>query len=258
MPAAAPEPKGAHAMADTAVLDTHLAQVREGESLFERVVSSLSDDALDKPGLLPDWRRRHIIAHVAANARALGRLLYWARTGEETPMYPDVAARNAEIEQDAARGAEDLRAMVADSAARLQVELDGLPPEAWQAEVRNAQGGIIPAGRIPWMRCRELWVHAVDLDGSVTFSDLPEEIVDALAADVLTQWEDRGEEVDRGLAAADRGPGRPGRRIPGAGTAQVVASGPAASLTAWLTGRAEAPPGIVPAEAAVPALPRWL
>ena len=35
----------------------------------------------------PGWSRRHVVAHVGYNARALTRLVEWAKTGIETPMY---------------------------------------------------------------------------------------------------------------------------------------------------------------------------
>ena len=47
---------------------------------------------------LPGWTRRHVVAHVAANADALGNLVHWAATGEPTPMYASPSARAAGID----------------------------------------------------------------------------------------------------------------------------------------------------------------
>src|SRR3954447_21274961 len=68
-----------------------------GTSFFD----SVAGGDLDRPSALPGWTRRHVVAHVAFNARALMRLLHWARTGEKTPMYASAEARNAEIEEGA-------------------------------------------------------------------------------------------------------------------------------------------------------------
>lgn len=59
---------------------------RLGTTLFVRA-ADLGADALDEPSTLPVWTRKHLVAHVAANADALGHLVHWAATGERTPMY---------------------------------------------------------------------------------------------------------------------------------------------------------------------------
>jgi len=48
-----------------------------------------------------------------------------------------------------------------------------LPDHAWSREIRYAQGQPTPASRIPWLRVREVWIHAVDLGTGVTFADFP-------------------------------------------------------------------------------------
>ena len=48
---------------------------------------------------LPGWTRRHLVAHVAANAEALGNLVHWAATGIPTPMYSSPEARAAGIDR---------------------------------------------------------------------------------------------------------------------------------------------------------------
>src|SRR5690606_1903973 len=73
-----------------------LLLARRGTAYFERKLAELSDDDFDGPSLLPGWDRRHVIAHVGYNARALTHLTEWAATGVETPMYPTPEARNAE------------------------------------------------------------------------------------------------------------------------------------------------------------------
>src|SRR5829696_4565200 len=90
----------------------------EAETAVARIVERLGDDALAAPSALPDWTRAHVVAHLARNADALGNLLTWARTGVETPMYPSVGARDADIATTAALPPAELRADYADACRR--------------------------------------------------------------------------------------------------------------------------------------------
>uniref|UniRef100_UPI002455B6BA maleylpyruvate isomerase N-terminal domain-containing protein n=1 Tax=Nocardia farcinica TaxID=37329 RepID=UPI002455B6BA len=58
-----------------------------GTTLFADAVAGLTDPDFDTPTHLPGWNRRHLVAHVAANADALRNLVHWAATGTPTPMY---------------------------------------------------------------------------------------------------------------------------------------------------------------------------
>jgi maleylpyruvate isomerase len=70
------------------------------------------------------------------------------------------------------------------TAGDLERALDALDDRSWRAEVRSALGRIIPAAEIPWMRVREVWLHAVDLDAGARLDDLPAEVIDTLLDDV--------------------------------------------------------------------------
>ncbi|GAB3972154.1 mycothiol-dependent maleylpyruvate isomerase NagL [Actinoallomurus acanthiterrae] len=180
-----------------------------GTELFLGVVDRLTDDELSAPTGLPGWTRRHVVAHVHGNAEALRRLLDWAATGAENRMYAGPAQRDAEIGAMAALPAGELRVLVHRSARALAADMDALPEAAWRRTVITAQGRTVPASEIPWMRAREVAVHAVDLDDGVGFADLPDGLAAALAADAVARHASRGS---------------------------------AADLAAWLTGRsAEAP-----------------
>jgi uncharacterized protein (TIGR03083 family) len=181
--------------------------------LFLAGVDALSDSELDAPTVLPGWTRRHVVAHVHANALALGRLVGWATTGVESRMYASREARDAEIEETAALPHRELRRLVRTSAETLDAALEALPRDGWTHEVVTAQGRTVPAADIPWMRARELAVHAVDLDAGVAFGDLPDDLVVRLLTDVVTTRATSGE-------------------------------GPA--LAAWLTGRSAEPPTLGP------------
>ena len=114
-----------------------LTWARRGTAYFARVLAQLPDSELDRPSLLPGWSRRHVIAHVGYNARALTRLLTWARTGVETPMYASPEQRAAEIESGATLPARALRSLFSHSEVHLNVAWRDLPDEAWDA-VRTA------------------------------------------------------------------------------------------------------------------------
>ena len=91
---------------------------------------------------------------------------------------------------------------------------------------------ILLATDIPWMRAREMWIHAVDLDVGASFADMPAPMLAELITDVA--------------ARAGRQAGLPGaaprdgdRRVATLGEAATGrARSPAgAGLAAWLLGR---------------------
>jgi maleylpyruvate isomerase len=164
-----------------------LRWVEEGSRLCRQAIHGLDETAYAAPSALPGWTRKHLVAHLAANAEAIGNLLHWARTGEVTPMYASPAAREADIAAGAALPADTLTGWFDDSAARLTQAIAGLPEPAWQATVRTAQGRAVPASEVPWLRCREVLVHAVDLETGLTFTDLPEDFLRALQEDIYAK-----------------------------------------------------------------------
>ncbi|WP_435156511.1 maleylpyruvate isomerase family mycothiol-dependent enzyme [Amycolatopsis sacchari] len=171
--------------------------VEDGSRLFTAQVAALDEPGMAQPSLLPGWTRKHVVAHVAANAEALGNLVHWAKTGEPTPMYPSREQRDADIEAGATLPASRLVAWLEEAVRELDTAMDGLSGTGWQAEVRTAQGKPVPATAIPWLRAREVWLHAVDLGTGVTFADLPGEFLTELVADVQAQ---------RGLTTVPDGP----------------------------------------------------
>lgn len=180
----------------------------EGTRLLLDAVTRLDDRGYDRSTALPGWTRRHVIGHVAANADALGNLVRWAATGVETPMYASPEERTAGIERAAALPTAELAARLAESAARLTEAMGRLTEEQWHNPVVTAQGRTVPATELPWMRAREVCVHAVDLDLGVTFADLPEAFLVELRDEI---------QAKRGL--------------------QALPAGPPPQVTAWLAGR---------------------
>jgi uncharacterized protein (TIGR03083 family) len=105
--------------------------MQHGTALFMSQ-TDLGDRAPGEPSALPGWSRQHVLAHVAANADALGNLVRWAATGEPTPMYASPAERAAGIERGRQLPAGELKAWLRRSADALE-----------EAILRR------PAGRLP-------------------------------------------------------------------------------------------------------------
>ncbi|MFI5625873.1 maleylpyruvate isomerase family mycothiol-dependent enzyme [Nocardioides sp. NPDC051685] len=187
------------------------AWVAAGTELFVAELAKVEDFA--SPTALPGWSVGHLAAHVHFNAEALRRLVSWAASGVESRMYASADQRAEEIESGSRRAPDELRDLVAESAAGLAADLDALDEAAWDAEVITAQGRSIPARQIPWLRAREVMVHAIDLGTGLTFEDLPPDFTTELLVDVV-----------RKRARAGEGP----------------------ALAAWLAGRTTTAPALGP------------
>jgi maleylpyruvate isomerase len=226
-----------------------------GTELFDRELAALSDHALDEPSLLPGWTRRHVIAHVGYNAQALSRLLHWARTGEETPMYADMETRNRQIAEGAELGPLALRELAASSAGELRRAIDTLPEQAWSARVVTAQGRTVPATEIPWMRCREVWVHAVDLAGEASFDRFPAALLDAFIDDITATRQRNAQPPGLRVTPTDR---TRQWRVDIDGQRPAVLTGTADFVVAALTGRLRKQAGDAAGAPDVPELGRWI
>lgn len=236
----------------TRSLDDSLGWVETGTVLVRDALAQLDEDGFTEASALPGWTRKHLAAHLAANAEAIGNLVHWAATGERTPMYSSPEQRNADIEAGSRRAGTDLRAWFDESAARLATTMDELTAEQWAAEVRTAQGRTVPASETPWMRAREVMVHAVDLDTGVTFADLPAHFLVALGDDIVAKRSGAGTGPALKVLATDHAVSW---TVDGFGD-QVTVSGSLAEVVAWLAGR----PASVTTDAGTPApvLPAWL
>ncbi|MEU3711190.1 maleylpyruvate isomerase family mycothiol-dependent enzyme [Streptomyces catenulae] len=207
-----------------------LAWADRGTALCATALAGLSEEEYASPSALPGWTRKHLVAHLAANAEALGNLVRWAHTGEPTPMYASPEARAEGIAQGPRLSGAELTRWFTDSAAQLAAAMAALSESAWRAEVVTAQGRTVPAEETPYLRAREVLVHAVDLATGLTFADLPADFLRELEADIR----------------ARRGPG-----------AVPEVAGARADVVAYLAGRS--PSGPVTADGGPPAdLPPWL
>lgn len=192
--------------------DDALRWMSIGTELLLSTSASLVETDLQMRSSLPGWSRKHLLAHVAANADALCNLVHWAATGEEAPMYRSADERAAAITAGAKRPASDLLAWLGGSAERLAVNMSALTDAQWGATVVTAQGRRVEAAEIIWMRDREVMVHAVDLDLGVAFAELPLDFLEELRADITQKRRAAGEVLPN-------------------------VSGPLAEVTAYLAGR---------------------
>lgn len=205
---------------------------RRGTNFFLAQLATLTDADLDEPSLLPAWSRRHLVAHVGFSAKAVTRVVEWAKTGIEQAIYPSPEAREAEIQDGATWTAHHLREHVATTADRLVERWAELTEQDWTTSVQLPGGTQLPVAQTPWMRCREVWIHSVDL-GVVGFTDVPGEVVDRLLAELVEDWPSDA---------------------PALGPTGV--DGPPAALVAWALGRGS--DGVTTADGSpVPTAPAW-
>jgi len=237
-------------------LAARLLLMRRGQAYWARKLNELRDDEFDAPSLLPGWSRRHLVAHVGFNARAVARLVEWARTGVENPMYTSPNQRAEEIDFGATLPVDALRNLAAHAAVHLNVEWRDLPAEAWSNEVRTAQGRLVPVSETVWMRMREVWIHAVDLANGGRVDDFPVEVVDELLLDLIRVWTRKRADDDRDVVLEPTDRDERFSILGGADDALVV-RGTAVDLVGWGIGRSTR--GVTtPDGAAPPPAPGWL
>ncbi|MDV7087060.1 maleylpyruvate isomerase family mycothiol-dependent enzyme [Rhodococcus opacus] len=232
-------------------LSERLLIARRGTAYFAQRLAELSDEQLSEPTGLAGWSRRHLLAHVGYNAAALCRLLDWAASGVETPMYASPEQRGREIVEGATLSAAALRNLFDHTVARLDEKWRNLPASAWDAQVRTAQGRLVPVSETAWMRTREVWIHAVDLGNGGRFGDFPDVVLESLLTDIVGMW--RRKDLGAGLILVVDG-GEPVAVQPDSPPAEKV-SGPLAAVVRWAAGRGTVGVGI---EGDLQEPPHWL
>ncbi|MEH0109526.1 maleylpyruvate isomerase family mycothiol-dependent enzyme [Tersicoccus sp. MR15.9] len=238
-----------------------LLTARRGTAFFARKLGELSYADMDAPSLLPGWTRRQLIAHVGYNARAISRLVEWAATGVETPMYPDMEYRNREIELGATLQPIALLNLFDHSAVHLSVEWRDLPDAKWTAEVRTAQGRMVPVSETVWMRSREVWLHAIDLDNGARFTDVPTDVLRRLLPEIARTWETRGDAYVLTVTGGEHDGQRFGAAEDAAEGSVTEVRGSLPDLVRWASGRVPdgQDSGVTVADgSAAGAAPRWL
>jgi maleylpyruvate isomerase len=104
------------------------------------------------------------------------------------------------------------------------------------------------------MRCREVWVHAIDLDVGASFVELPRGFVAAFVDEVVAGFTNRPE--CSGVELVDLEAGHHWSIGPRSAD-EVVVEGAAHDLLAWLLGRDNGR-ALRASTPALPTLPAWL
>ena len=196
---------------------------------FLETVSSLSDEDVRQPSLLPGWSRAHVVTHVARNADALSNLLHGAEAGEVRAMYESQEARDAATEAGAGRSARELLEDAVAACGRWEQAANTLHSRNVEAPGCSRPGSApFPVRRVGMMRRTEVEVHHADLGLHYTPSDWPADFVSALMKRRRRELADAG--VGLRWHATDTGESWE------TGDGPEV-TGTAAALVWWLVGR---------------------
>jgi maleylpyruvate isomerase len=148
-------------------------QVDDATQRMLKTASTLSDEEVRQPSLLPGWTRGHVLAHLAGNADALRNLLIWARTGVKAPAYASQQARDEAIEAGAGRTAAELLADITRTAEAFRAEAATLDAGAWEVPVHLLDGQEFPAALVLTRRLVEVELHHTDLGSGYRQADWP-------------------------------------------------------------------------------------
>ncbi|MBC2935026.1 maleylpyruvate isomerase family mycothiol-dependent enzyme [Nocardioides sp. zg-1228] len=208
--------------------------VARADRALGRTVEALAGAQYAEASRLPGWTRSHVLAHLALNAEGLAGVLHGARTGRPQPMYASPQARDADIDDLASTGPEELRERLAASTARFGEALTAMRPDDWDGRFERTPGGPGFALRnAVLMRLREVEIHHADLGTGYTADDWPEDF----RAMLLESMTKRAYPQPFAVRPTDLGhtwrygsPGEAADQVP-------VVSGTSGALGWWLTGR---------------------
>ncbi|MFC5994933.1 maleylpyruvate isomerase family mycothiol-dependent enzyme [Pseudonocardia hispaniensis] len=231
-----------------------LAWAADGAAHLRGLMERLGEEAFAAPCALPGWSRARLLTHIARNADAMINLLTWARTGTVTPAYASREQRAADIEAGAHRSPAEIREDVEETSDKLARAVKAMPASAWSATVRDAAGQEILASEIPWLRAREMWIHAVDLDVGASFADLPAPMMYDLLTDVTETIGQAADTPAVRLISTDNGQ----EWTMGAAADAVLVRGPTTDLLGWVLGRARSRSLRTDDGSPLPQLPPWI
>ncbi|MGH9303691.1 MAG: maleylpyruvate isomerase family mycothiol-dependent enzyme, partial [Acidimicrobiales bacterium] len=198
--------------------------------------------------------RAHVASHIARNADALSNLLDWARTGVEHRMYNSASERAQDISTGSTRSPQEIRTDAIDRARNLASEVSEMTERDWAAPVRTARDRPIAAAEVPFMRVREVWVHAVDLGAGGAAADLPRDVAVALIEDAVTSFSSR--EPPAAVSVTLDGGGEQFGFSGWVGYRLAEVHGSAQAVAAWLLGRSDG--SGLECSGSLPELPAWL
>lgn len=230
-----------------------LTAIEHATEVMLATVDTLDDLSVRQPSLLDGWSRAHVITHVARNADGCTNLLIWARTGIEHPMYASGDDRDEAIAEGAVHGHRLLAEDLAAAAERFASSARALPAQAWAAEIYDAIGDPMPAHHTLRIRLLEVWVHAVDLDHDIDFTDIPAEHAEQLLEDV-TQFFGGRPDVPALSLEVDFGTHRRSWELRGTTERPHRVVGEPGPMLGWLLGRGDTDE----LSGEPPELPKWL
>ncbi|MER7915277.1 MULTISPECIES: maleylpyruvate isomerase family mycothiol-dependent enzyme [unclassified Streptomyces] len=202
-----------------------LACVRDATERLLNAVAQLDNASLAESSRLPGWSRGHVLAHLARNADALVNVL------EGRPMYASAEARDADIDNGAARPLEVQLADLRETAERFRAAGDA--PADWTRTVELRNGVTDDAARVPFRRWIEVELHHVDLGIGYDLEDLPAEFLEREAG-FLTRRFSGSPDVPATRVADGAHEWTTGRA---ADKPEVTVTGTLADLVGWLAGR---------------------
>lgn len=124
-----------------------------------RLLRDLSDDDVRAPSALPGWTRGHVLAHIAGITDAVARQAENAIAGTLTEVYDGGRpARDAAIEANAGRGADEHRAAITAAVAR--VAAAWASTEDWTRPTAYRSSDVTATVYCLW---REIEIHTADL-----------------------------------------------------------------------------------------------
>jgi len=133
------------------------------------------------------------------------------------------------------------------TAAALDLAIATTDNETWTVPIRSTRRAIT-AGEVPWMRVKEVWLHAVDL--GAPSERIPSDVATALIDDIVGSFSDRDDAPPVRLIDTESG------RAVEIGHGGPTVSGAACDLAVWLAGRSTGDGLQCPDH--LPVLPAWL
>ncbi len=229
----------------------HLDEAILATTRYLQALTSLGDDDVRAPSLLPRWSRAHVITHLARHADACTHALHAVLNGREAWMYSSQDARDAAIEAGATRTAAELREDAAASWGRLLQVLNELHPGHLATPISRTPGGpaFMPVREVGEKRRSEVEIHHADLGTGYTPADWP---VDFALHVIGRRQDELGPDgPSMVLSATDT----EGLWKFGSGQGPEV-TGAAGDLAWWLLGRGDGT-GLVSSTGELPRLGRW-
>ena len=224
-----------------------------GTAFFAQRLAEFTDADARRDTALEGWTRRHLAGARRLQRRALCRLMDWAATGVETPMYASTEQRDQEIEDGATLSPAALRNLFDHTVVSSTWNGAHLPEAAWHAQVRTAQGRRCPPPRPCGCAPARSGSTPSTSTTAGSFGDFPPIVLESLLTDIVGMW--RRKDLGGGLVLAVTG-GNPIPVAPESDETQRI-TGDLAAVVRWITGR-----GAVGIDATGPdaesAAPRWL